>query len=212
MDATRTAQRFTGQPATIVYRRTWQRCPPPKKSWKVRSKRATSCWSWRRRCASSGKRAQWLGWNASATVWESPAPTAGVNRNRSPGSEFVIETDTVIVAVGQLPELTFLDDSAVSRHKGGGVVVDEQTGNAGPNKRICGRRCGHQAQQHHRCVRRWAARCGSDLPPVWHRIRAAAVPASSAFAGRYPGDQAGACEEGTAAQATDDRAGRNDLT
>ena len=49
-----------------------------------------------------------------------------------PGSEFTIETDTVIVAVGQLPELAFLDGSAVMRHKGGGVLVDPETGCAGP--------------------------------------------------------------------------------
>jgi len=49
-----------------------------------------------------------------------------------PGSEFTIETDSVIAAVGQLPELAFLEGSGVTRHRGGGVLVNPATGCAGP--------------------------------------------------------------------------------
>jgi putative selenate reductase len=61
---------------------------------------------------------------------------AGPDGRRSPvpiaGSEFGLACDSVIVAVGQLPELAFLDGSRVTRHRGGGVVVDGATRSAGP--------------------------------------------------------------------------------
>ena len=55
-----------------------------------------------------------------------------------PGSEFRIPTDAVIVAVGQLPELSFLDGSTVTRHRGGGIEVDTCTGAAGPDRVYAG--------------------------------------------------------------------------
>ena len=61
---------------------------------------------------------------------------AGPDGRRSPapvaGSEFTVACDSVVVAVGQLPELAFLDGSRVMRHKDGGVLVDEATRCAGP--------------------------------------------------------------------------------
>ncbi len=61
---------------------------------------------------------------------------AGPDGRRAPvpvaGSEFSLACDSVIVAVGQLPELAFLDGSRVTRHGGGGVLVDGTTRSAGP--------------------------------------------------------------------------------
>ena len=61
-----------------------------------------------------------------------PGPDGRRSPVAIPGSEFVVACDTVIVAVGQLPELAFLDGSRVARHKGGGVLVDGTTRCAGP--------------------------------------------------------------------------------
>ena len=53
--ARRNASPVNRRPSCIGGRAT--RCPPPKRSWKARSKRATSCWNWRRRCACYAKMA-----------------------------------------------------------------------------------------------------------------------------------------------------------
>jgi putative selenate reductase len=49
-----------------------------------------------------------------------------------PGSDFVVSCDSVVVAVGQRPELAFLDGSRIARDEGGGVLVDGTTQCAGP--------------------------------------------------------------------------------
>jgi len=51
MDATRTARRLTGNPVTIVYRRTHAEMPASPEEVEGASRRATSSWSWPRPCA-----------------------------------------------------------------------------------------------------------------------------------------------------------------
>jgi putative selenate reductase len=46
------------------------------------------------------------------------------------GSEFEIAADSVIVAIGQRPDVSFLDGSAVTLGRGDTIVVDPQTGRA----------------------------------------------------------------------------------
>jgi putative selenate reductase len=43
------------------------------------------------------------------------------------GSEFEIEADALIVAIGQIPDVSFLDGSAVSLHKDGTIAAHPQT-------------------------------------------------------------------------------------
>jgi putative selenate reductase len=50
---------------------------------------------------------------------------------RVEGSEFEIEADSIIVAIGQKPDIAFLNGSAVSLHSSGAIAVDPQTGQAG---------------------------------------------------------------------------------
>ena len=85
MDAVRTSQRLTGNPTTIVYRRTRAGdAGQPRGDSKARWRKATSCWSSPRRCASCATpRARWWRWSACATSWASPAPTAAASRWRS---------------------------------------------------------------------------------------------------------------------------------
>jgi putative selenate reductase len=134
MDATRTAQRLTGNPATILYRRTRHEMPAAEEELEG--------------ALEEGNILEEL--VSPVRVIRDPADgrVTGVrcvrNRLGEPGfdgrrepvaiadSEFTVEADAVIVAVGQLPELTFLDGSAVARHRGGGIVVDPKTGCAGP--------------------------------------------------------------------------------
>jgi len=132
MDAVRTAQRLTGSPATILYRRSRREMPAAEEELAgtleegnvleelvspveiLRSNgRVTAVRCVRNALGGPGRDGR-----------PSPAPI--------PGSEFLVECDVVIVAVGQLPELTFLDGSRVARHAGGGVLVDGTTRCAGP--------------------------------------------------------------------------------
>jgi putative selenate reductase len=133
MDAVRTARRFAGRPVTLLYRRTRQEMPAaPEEVDGV---------------IEEGNRLEELvspieilradGRVAGVRCVRNALGDPGPDGRRSPvpvaGTEFVVPADTVVVAVGQLPQLSFLDGSGVSRHRGGGVVVDEVTRCAGPD-------------------------------------------------------------------------------
>jgi putative selenate reductase len=131
MDAARTAQRLTGQPATVVYRRTRAEMP-----------------------AEAEELADLLAEGNALVELVSPAavvlregrvaalacvrnalgePDADGRRRPQPvaGSRFEIGAETVILAIGQRPDVTFLDGSGVSLRGNGAVVVDPETGRAG---------------------------------------------------------------------------------
>jgi putative selenate reductase len=67
---------------------------------------------------------------------------AGPDGRRKPvsveGSEFQIEADAIIVAIGQRPDVSFLDRSSISLRKNGAIVVDPQTGLAGADRVYAG--------------------------------------------------------------------------
>ncbi len=54
------------------------------------------------------------------------------------GSEFQIEVDSIIVAIGQTPDVAFLDGSTVSLRRNGTIVADPQTGLAGEERVYAG--------------------------------------------------------------------------
>ena len=132
MDAVRTAHRFAGRPVTLLYRRTRQEMPAAPEELDG--------------ALEEGNRLEELvspveilradGRVTGVRCVRNTLGDPGPDGRRSPvpvaGTDFVIPADTVIVAVGQLPELAFLDGSGVSRHRGGGVVVDDVTRCAGP--------------------------------------------------------------------------------
>jgi putative selenate reductase len=132
MDAVRTARRFTGRPATLLYRRTRAEMPADDEELdgaleegNILEELVTPIAILRDAGRVVGVRCvrNTLG-EAGSDGRRSPVPIAG--------SEFIVACDSVVVAVGQLPELAFLDRSRVMRHEGGGVLVDEATRCAGP--------------------------------------------------------------------------------
>ena len=147
MDAVRTAQRFTGEPVTLLYRRTRHEMPAAEEELEGALEEGNILEelvvAGRGRCATAaGSSASRCVRNRSA----SPARTAAARRSRSPAASSSSPCDTVIVAVGQLPELAFLDGSRVARHKGGGVLVDGTTRCAGPGGRLRRRRRGRSSR------------------------------------------------------------------
>jgi putative selenate reductase len=138
MDAVRTVQRLGGVPVTILYRRTRPEMPAAPEEIEG--------------ALAEGNRLEQL--VSPTAILRDGTSVVGVRCVRNelggagsdgrrqpiaiPGSEFVVACDTVIVAVGQLPDLAFLDGSRVTRHSGGGVMVDESTRCAGPDRVFAG--------------------------------------------------------------------------
>jgi putative selenate reductase len=143
MDAVRTAQRLTGSPATLIYRRTRHEMPAAQEELEgaleegnlleelvspVEVVRADD----RRDAGPTANAGRVKGLRCVRNALGEPGPDLRRSPVAIPGSEFTVACDTVIVAVGQLPELAFLDGSRVARHAGGGVLVDGTTRCAGP--------------------------------------------------------------------------------
>jgi putative selenate reductase len=133
MDAVRTARRLTGRPATILYRRTRGEMPaaPEELEGALDEGNRLEELATPLEVVRSGGRV------TGVRCVRNALGAAGADGRRSPvpipDSEFVVPCDSVLVAVGQLPELAFLDGSRVARHAGGGVLVDGTTHCAGPD-------------------------------------------------------------------------------
>nr|MBC7244321.1 putative selenate reductase subunit YgfK [Chloroflexota bacterium] len=128
MDAARTARRITGKPVTVVYRRTEREMPATeeeKEAFFAEGNTLIELASPTRVIVKNGRVAglecvrNRLG-DPEADGRRKPIPIAG--------SEFEIETDAIIVAIGQRPDIAFLDGSAVSLRPDGAIAVDPQTG------------------------------------------------------------------------------------
>jgi putative selenate reductase len=133
MDAARTAQRLTGSPATVLYRRTRREMPAAGEELEGALEEGAILQELvaPTRILREAEGGKVIGIECALNRLGEPGPDGRREPVAIPGSEYAIPCDSVIVAIGQLPELTFLDSSGVARHKGGGVVVDPATGCAG---------------------------------------------------------------------------------
>jgi len=140
MDAVRTSQRFTGNPVTLLYRRTRHEMPAAEEELEGALEEGNILEELVApvRILREASQGQVTGIECVRNRLGDPGPDGRRSPVEIPGSEFVIPCDSVIVAVGQLPELTFLDGSDVTRHKGGGIMVDPETGCAGPERVYAG--------------------------------------------------------------------------
>jgi putative selenate reductase len=132
MDAARTAQRLTGRPSTVVYRRTRAEMPAEPEELKDLLDEGNALLelvSPRRvvRDAARGGRVVAL----ECVRNELGEPDADGRRRpvRLEGSEFEIEADAIILAVGQQPDLAFLDGSGVAIRRDGTIPT-------GPDGRV----------------------------------------------------------------------------
>ena len=131
MDAARTARRFSGRPVTLLYRRTRREMPAAPEELEGAIEEGVRL----EELVSPVEIVRRDGRVVGVRVVRNELGEAGPDGRRSPvpvaGGEFVVPADTVVVAIGQLPELAFLDGSRVRRHRGGGVEVDGTTRCAG---------------------------------------------------------------------------------
>ncbi len=128
MDAARTARRLTGHPVTVVYRRTRAEMPaePEEVAWLLEEGNELRELASPLRIILQDGRVAAL----ECVRNEMGAPDADGRRKPVPipGSEFQIEADAVILAIGQQPDLAFLEGSALTRHRDGRIVADGASG------------------------------------------------------------------------------------
>lgn len=138
MDAARTARRLTGAPVAILYRRS--RLEMPAAYEEIEAALAEGIELHELVAPVEVVREQ--GAVTGVRCVRTALGPAGADGRRSPipvaGSAFVVACDAVVVAVGQLPDLAFLDGSGIVRHPSGGVVVEEASGCAGPDRVYAG--------------------------------------------------------------------------
>ena len=170
IDAARSALRLGAESVTIVYRRS--RAEMPASAWEVED------------AEEEGIRFHFLanpirilgqdGPGASSHVagieclrMELGEPDASGRRRPIPieGSEFLLDVDMVIPAIGQTPDLGFVNSGELQVTRWGTLVVDPDTLATGATGRLCRRRCRQRASHRHRGHRRGQAR-GQEHPPL----------------------------------------------
>ncbi len=138
IDAARTAQRITGKPATVVYRRTEHEMPATdeeKEALLAEGNTLVELASPTRVILKSGRVAE-------LECVQNRLGEPGADGRREPicieGSEFEIEANSIILAIGQKPDIAFLNASAVSLRENGAIAVDPKTGQPGTSSVYAG--------------------------------------------------------------------------
>ncbi|HSR33366.1 MAG TPA: FAD-dependent oxidoreductase, partial [Anaerolineae bacterium] len=127
MDAARTAQRITGQPSTVVYRRTQAEMPAEEEELRdlfAEGNRLIELASPERVILKGGRVVA-----LECVRTELGEPDADGRRRpvRIKGSEFEIEADSIILAIGQRPDLAFLDGTSLSFRQDGAIITEPES-------------------------------------------------------------------------------------
>ena len=130
MDAARTARRLTGSQVTVVYRRSRREMPATDEEVEGLLAEGGTL----EELASPLRIVLEDGRVAGLACIRNELGEPGADGRRRPmpvtGSEFEIEADSIIVAIGQRPDVSFLDGSSVSLRKNGTIAVEVDTGRA----------------------------------------------------------------------------------
>lgn len=131
MDAARTAQRLAAVPVTVLYRRTRSEMPAEVEEVKDLLEEGNRLLELVSpvRVVREGRRLVAL--ECVRNELGAPGPDGRRKPIAVPGSEFKVPADSVIVAVGQAAEVSFLDGSRVSVRGDGSISVDVETGATG---------------------------------------------------------------------------------
>jgi putative selenate reductase len=138
MDAARTARRIADGPVTVVYRRTRQEMPAIEEEIEEVLAEGVTL----EELASPTRIILKDGRVAALECIRNQLGGVGEDGRRRPvpiqGSEFEIEADALIVAIGQMPDVSFLDGTAVSLRKNGTIAADSQTRLTGEKRTYAG--------------------------------------------------------------------------
>jgi putative selenate reductase len=127
MDAARTAQRLTGNPSTVVYRRTLAEMPAEEEELQWLFEEGNLLIELAAPTQIILKEGRVTALECVRNELGEPDPDGRRRPVAVPGSEFRIEADAIILAIGQQPDLTFLDGTAVSFRKDGAIVTDPES-------------------------------------------------------------------------------------
>ena len=138
MDAIRSARRLTSGSATIVYRRTRQEMPADGDEIEDALEEGVLLHD----LASPTRVILEGGRVVALECVQNELGEAGPDGRRRPspiaGSEFQIAASSVIVAIGQVPDVTFLEGSTVSLRRNRTIAVEPETGLAGGERVYAG--------------------------------------------------------------------------
>jgi putative selenate reductase len=138
MDAARTAQRLTNSLVTIVYRRTRSEMPADEEEIEDALVEGVIL----EELASPTKIVLREGQAVALECVRNELGEPGPDGRRRPipigGSEFRIEADSIVIAIGQRPDVSFLDGSAVTLRENATIAVAPETGLAGGERIYAG--------------------------------------------------------------------------
>jgi putative selenate reductase len=138
MDAARTAQRLTGRPTTVVYRRTRHEMPAEEEELAdliVEGNTIVELATPTRVLLCQGRVAAL---ECARNRLGEPDESGRQRPEPIPDSAFQIEADAIVLAIGQRADVTFLDGSDISLRRNGTLAVDPPTGRAGPSRVYAG--------------------------------------------------------------------------
>jgi putative selenate reductase len=138
MDAARTARRLTSGLVTIIYRRTRSEMPADEEEIEAALVEGVML----EELASPTRIILQEGRVVALECVRNELGEPGPDGRRRPipvvGSEFQIEADSIIVAIGQVPDVSFLDGSAVTLRRDATIAVAPETGLAGGERVYAG--------------------------------------------------------------------------
>jgi putative selenate reductase len=127
MDAARTAQRLTGRPSTIVYRRSLAEMPAETEELEWLFEEGNELIELASPMRVILKEGRVAALECVRNELGEPDPDGRRRPEPVPGSEFQIEASAVILAIGQQPDLAFLDGTALTFHRDGRIITDPVT-------------------------------------------------------------------------------------
>jgi putative selenate reductase len=130
MDTARTAQRLTGNPSTIVYRRTLAEMPAEAEELAWFFEEGNDLLELASPVRVVLEDGQVVALACVRNELGEPGPDGRRRPVPVPGSEFEIEASAVILAIGQKPDLAFLDGTTIAFDRDGTIAVDDETGQA----------------------------------------------------------------------------------
>jgi putative selenate reductase len=131
MDAARVAYRFTSNPATVVYRRSRQQMPAHREELEGAFEEGNILLELATPTRVIREEGRVVAMECLRNRLGEPGRDGRPRPIPIPGSEFRVEGDSIIVAIGQRADLAFLSGSSVSVRRDGSIRVDPQSGLAG---------------------------------------------------------------------------------
>ncbi len=124
MDAARTAQRLTSQPSTVVYRRTQAEMPAEEEELRDLFDEGNRLIELASPKCVILKDGRMVALECVCNELGEPGPDGRRKPVPVEGSEFQIEADSLILAIGQQPDIAYLDGTGVNFRGDGAIVTD----------------------------------------------------------------------------------------